>query len=106
MLGVAWGVGGLAVPLVGMVGDAVGLQAALMMLGVLPAVAAVLTLRLPERASHADRVTMPARGSRLAPCGGVTRAPGRAALQSCLRQGFSPAVDASRCIRGPLPTRD
>jgi FSR family fosmidomycin resistance protein-like MFS transporter len=53
MLGVAWGVGGLAVPLVGMVGDAVGLQAALLMLGVLPALAALLTLRLPERASHA-----------------------------------------------------
>ncbi len=53
MLGVAWGVGGLAVPLVGMVGDAIGLQAALLMLGVLPALAAVLTLRLPERASHA-----------------------------------------------------
>ena len=52
MLGVAWGVGGLAVPLVGMIGDAVGLQAALLMLGVLPALAAVLTLRLPERASH------------------------------------------------------
>jgi FSR family fosmidomycin resistance protein-like MFS transporter len=52
MLGVAWGVGGLAVPLVGMVGDAVGLQAALLMLGALPAVAALLTLRLPERASH------------------------------------------------------
>jgi FSR family fosmidomycin resistance protein-like MFS transporter len=53
MLGVAWGVGGLAVPLVGMIGDAVGLQSALLMLGVLPAVAALLTLRLPERASHA-----------------------------------------------------
>ncbi len=53
MLGVAWGVGGLAVPLVGMIGDAVGLQAALLILGVLPAFAAALTLRLPERASHA-----------------------------------------------------
>ena len=55
MLGVAWGVGGLAVPLVGMVGDAVGLQTALLMLGVLPAFAALLTLRLPERASHTVR---------------------------------------------------
>jgi MFS transporter, FSR family, fosmidomycin resistance protein len=53
MLGVAWGVGGLAVPLVGMVGDAVGLQPALLLLAVLPAVAAAVTLRLPERASHA-----------------------------------------------------
>jgi FSR family fosmidomycin resistance protein-like MFS transporter len=53
MLGVAWGVGGLAVPLVGMVGDTVGLQPALLILAVLPAAAALLTMRLPERASHA-----------------------------------------------------
>lgn len=53
MLGVAWGVGGLAVPLVGMVGDAVGLRPALLILAALPAVAAALTMRLPERASHA-----------------------------------------------------
>jgi len=53
MLGVAWGVGGLAVPLAGMVGDRVGLQPALLILAVLPALAALLTMRLPERASHA-----------------------------------------------------
>jgi FSR family fosmidomycin resistance protein-like MFS transporter len=53
MLGVAWGVGGLAVPLVGKVGDTLGITTALLGLGVLPAVAAALTLRLPERASHA-----------------------------------------------------
>jgi FSR family fosmidomycin resistance protein-like MFS transporter len=53
MLGVAWGVGGLAVPLVGMAGDTVGLQPALLVLAGLPAVAALLTMRLPERASHA-----------------------------------------------------
>lgn len=53
MLGVAWGVGGLAVPVVGMVGDTVGLQPALLILAFLPAVAALLTTRLPERASHA-----------------------------------------------------
>jgi FSR family fosmidomycin resistance protein-like MFS transporter len=52
MLGVAWGVGGLAVPLVGMAGDSVGLQPALMTLACLPALAAILTMRLPERASH------------------------------------------------------
>ncbi len=52
MLGVAWGVGGLAVPLVGMAGDTVGLQPALLTLACLPAVAAALTLRLPERASR------------------------------------------------------
>ena len=42
-----------AVPVVGMVGDAMGLQPALLMLAFLPAVAALLTTRLPERASHA-----------------------------------------------------
>ncbi len=53
MLGVAWGIGGLAVPLVGRIGDTVGLQQALIMLGVLPVIAALLTLRLPESVSHA-----------------------------------------------------
>jgi FSR family fosmidomycin resistance protein-like MFS transporter len=53
MLGVAWGVGGLAVPLVGLAGDRVGLQFALLVVAMLPALGALLTLRLPERASHA-----------------------------------------------------
>jgi FSR family fosmidomycin resistance protein-like MFS transporter len=48
MMGVAWGVGGLTVPLVGMMGDAVGLKPALMILAVLPALAAVLTLRVGD----------------------------------------------------------
>ena len=52
MLGVAWGVGGLAVPVVGMLGDTIGLQPALEMLAFLPALAALLTLRLPEHSSH------------------------------------------------------
>jgi FSR family fosmidomycin resistance protein-like MFS transporter len=55
MLGVAWGVGGLAVPLAGALGDRVGLQAALLVLAVVPAFAAFLTLRLPERGTwHAE----------------------------------------------------
>jgi MFS transporter, FSR family, fosmidomycin resistance protein len=53
MLGVAWGVGGLAVPLVGFAGDHVGLQPALLVVALLPALGALLTLQLPERASHA-----------------------------------------------------
>ncbi len=53
VLGVAWGVGGLSVPLVGLMGDAFGLQAALEVLACLPAAAALLTLRLPEGAAHA-----------------------------------------------------
>ncbi len=52
MLGVAWGVGGLAVPLVGFAGDHVGLQPALLVVALLPALAAFLTLRLPDRLSH------------------------------------------------------
>jgi FSR family fosmidomycin resistance protein-like MFS transporter len=48
MLGVAWGIGGMAVPLVGMLGDAIGLGPTLQMLAVLPAAAALLTTRLPR----------------------------------------------------------
>lgn len=48
VLGVAWGVGGLTVPLVGMVGDRVGLPPALLILAALPAVAALLTVAVPR----------------------------------------------------------
>ena len=47
MLGVAWGVGGMAVPLIGLVGDRLGLGPTLALLALLPAVAAALTMRLP-----------------------------------------------------------
>jgi MFS transporter, FSR family, fosmidomycin resistance protein len=53
MLGVAWGVGGLAVPLVGLAGDRIGLPSALLVVALLPALAGVISLQLPERASHA-----------------------------------------------------
>jgi FSR family fosmidomycin resistance protein-like MFS transporter len=53
MLGVAWGIGGMAVPLVGAAGDAVGIAAALQGLAILPAAAALLTLALPEAHTHA-----------------------------------------------------
>jgi FSR family fosmidomycin resistance protein-like MFS transporter len=52
MLGVAWGVGGLAVPVVGLAGDHVGLTPALLTLAVLPLLAALLTLRVPARAEE------------------------------------------------------
>jgi FSR family fosmidomycin resistance protein-like MFS transporter len=55
MMGVAWGVGGIAVPLIGIAGDAIGLGPALQILAVLPALAALLTLPLPK-----DRVHEPA----------------------------------------------
>jgi MFS transporter, FSR family, fosmidomycin resistance protein len=53
MLGVAWGVGGLAVPLVGLAGDVVGLPAALLTLSVLPSIAGMLTLRVRAVAEKA-----------------------------------------------------
>lgn len=48
MLGVAWGVGGMAVPLVGLAGDAVGLATALQVVALLPLVGALLTMALPS----------------------------------------------------------
>jgi FSR family fosmidomycin resistance protein-like MFS transporter len=55
MLGVAWGVGGMAVPLVGVTGDAIGLAPALTVLGTLPVAAALLTLALPATARHTTK---------------------------------------------------
>jgi MFS transporter, FSR family, fosmidomycin resistance protein len=55
MLGVAWGVGGLAVPLVGLLGDRVGLQPALLGLAVLPLAAAALSLRVRQHPESAMR---------------------------------------------------
>ena len=49
MLGVAWGTGGLSVPLVGMFGDLVGLEATLSFVGLLPLAGAALTLPLRHR---------------------------------------------------------
>jgi FSR family fosmidomycin resistance protein-like MFS transporter len=54
MLGVAWGVGGMAVPLIGLFADRVGLSPTLQFLALLPAVAAALTMLLPPLgAGHA-----------------------------------------------------
>lgn len=47
MMGVAWGTGGLAVPLVGLAADRVGLDAALMWLGAVPILAALFAWPLP-----------------------------------------------------------
>lgn len=48
MMGFAWGTGGLAVPLVGMAADALGIEQALMLLSALPLVAAACVLPLPR----------------------------------------------------------
>jgi FSR family fosmidomycin resistance protein-like MFS transporter len=54
MLGVAWGVGGMAVPLVGVAADAIGLAPALRVLAVLPLAGALLTIALPRGESHGE----------------------------------------------------
>jgi len=52
MLGVAWGVGGMTVPLVGVAADAIGLTTALQILALLPLLGALLTLALPAGETH------------------------------------------------------
>jgi FSR family fosmidomycin resistance protein-like MFS transporter len=49
MMGFAWGTGGLAVPLVGMMADRFGIELALVVMSVLPLVAALLAVSLPSR---------------------------------------------------------
>jgi MFS transporter, FSR family, fosmidomycin resistance protein len=59
IMGAAWGVGGLAVPLVGMAGDAVGLAPALRTLALLPLAGAAITLALPRGRSHVEPTADP-----------------------------------------------
>lgn len=47
MMGFAWGVGGLIVPLVGLLADRIGIEQALMTMSVMPLVAAALAVPLP-----------------------------------------------------------
>jgi FSR family fosmidomycin resistance protein-like MFS transporter len=58
MMGFAWGMGGLSVPLVGMIADRIGIEATLRMLALAPLVAAALALPLPARA-HVDTPSRP-----------------------------------------------
>jgi hypothetical protein len=53
MMGVAWGTGGAAVPLVGMAADRAGIGPTLVGIAFLPLVAALLASRLP-RTHHED----------------------------------------------------
>ena len=48
MMGFAWGVGGLIVPFVGMLADRIGIERTLMVMAVLPLVAAALAIPLPS----------------------------------------------------------
>ena len=50
MMGFAWGVGSTMVPVVGLLGDTMGLPRALLCISVVPLLAAVLAAQLPERA--------------------------------------------------------
>ncbi len=49
MMGVAWGTGGLAVPIVGLMADRIGIETALMWLGAVPLAAALCAWPLPAR---------------------------------------------------------
>jgi len=52
MMGFAWGVGSVMVPVVGMLGDRLGLPTALLCISGVPLIAAALAAQLPERARH------------------------------------------------------
>ena len=49
MMGFAWGMGSVMVPMVGWMGDRVGLPTALLVISVMPLAAAILAAQLPER---------------------------------------------------------
>jgi FSR family fosmidomycin resistance protein-like MFS transporter len=49
MMGFAWGMGGLTVPLVGMMADRIGIERALVVMSGMPLIAALLAIPLPSR---------------------------------------------------------
>ena len=57
MMGFAWGIGATMVPIVGLLGDTIGLARALLCISVVPLLAAALAARLPERPTRAIHVT-------------------------------------------------
>jgi len=73
MMGFAWGVGGLAAPLVGMVADRIGIERTLMLMSFTPLIAAALALPLPAaRTTHitaraSDVATVESTGMDVAP---------------------------------------
>ena len=52
MMGFAWGVGSTMVPVVGLIADTLGLPRALLVISVVPLLAAVLAAQLPERSTR------------------------------------------------------
>ena len=73
MMGFAWGVGGLAAPLVGLVADRIGIERTLMLMSFMPLVAAALALPLPAArttyitARASDVATSESAGTDVAP---------------------------------------
>jgi FSR family fosmidomycin resistance protein-like MFS transporter len=73
MMGFAWGVGGLAVPLVGLIADRIGIERMLMLMSFMPLAAAALALPLPAtRTTHitaraSDVATVESTGTDVAP---------------------------------------
>jgi hypothetical protein len=61
MMGFAWGMGGLSVPIVGLIADRIGIEPTLRGLALVPLAAAACALPLPSRA----HVAAPARPSDL-----------------------------------------
>jgi membrane associated rhomboid family serine protease len=66
MMGFAWGMGGLIVPLVGMLADRIGIEYTLMTMSAVPLVAACLAVPLPS-GSHAAAARSPAGLSTIEP---------------------------------------
>jgi MFS transporter, FSR family, fosmidomycin resistance protein len=61
MMGFAWGTGGLSVPFVGMIADRIGIERTLMIMALMPLVAAALAMPLPS----GKPAVAPARASEL-----------------------------------------
>jgi len=62
MMGFAWGTGGMTVPLTGYVADRIGIAPTLVVLSLVPLVAAALALPLPARAPGRPEVILPPEG--------------------------------------------
>ena len=72
MMGVAWGTGGLAMPIVGLIADRIGIESTLMWLGAVPILAALCAWPLPARAHAAATARPTPRGAEPIP-GDVVR---------------------------------
>jgi FSR family fosmidomycin resistance protein-like MFS transporter len=60
MMGLAWGMGGMVVPVVGKIADMAGLSKALTMVVLLPLAGFILSLGLPGRKATEEIAAIPA----------------------------------------------